>query len=226
MSTPPAFDATNLPTAPPRHPRHALGLPAGSIRAILAFMVLAVLWLLALFANRAAGETYALTLPLPLAFIYLQYVMILILAHFFAAHGNTIGRHISPKSPLGLPAGSVRFLLVAGYLGLVAWLLYSHREFKAAPEGTLTLPLVLLSGFFAGFLVTKVVKAGAHGGQIPFWFQDVQAWFALLAVIGLVIITLIYLFIFPSIEERLQWSMTGIETVVAGIVGFYFGARS
>src|SRR5438876_10483917 len=113
MSTPPA-------PAAPQYRRHALGLPAGSIRALLAFMVLAVLWLLALFANRAEGEAYALAKPLPLAFIYLQYVMILILAHFFAAHGNTIGRQVSPHSPLHLPAGTVRFLLLVGYLGLIA----------------------------------------------------------------------------------------------------------
>jgi len=225
MSTSPAFDVSSLPAAP-KHPRHALGLPAGSVRAILAFMVLAVLWLLALFANRAAGETYALTGDVPVAYVYLQYVMILILAHFFAAHGSTIGRHISHKSPLGLPSGSVRFLLLAGYIGLVVWLFTNHRQFEEPPKGPFALPLVLLSAFFVGFLVTRLVKAGSRGGQIPFWFQDVQAWFALLAVIGLVIITLIYLFIFPSIEERLQWSMTGIETVVAGIVGFYFGARS
>src|SRR5207245_7319491 len=107
MSMPPAAVA-------PQYRRHALGLPAGSIRALLAFLVLAVLWLLALFANRAEGETYA-TRPLPLAFVYLQYVMILILAHFFAAHGSTIGRHVSPSSPLHLPSGTVRFLLLVGY---------------------------------------------------------------------------------------------------------------
>ena len=212
-------------TPGPQYRRHTFGLPAGSIRALLAFLVLAVLWLLALFANRAAGETYALTKPLPLAFIYLQYVMILILAHFFASHGSTIGRHISPHGPLHLPSGTVRFLLLVGYLGLIGWLFYNHREFESAPEGTLLLPLVLVSGFFLGFLATKLVQASS-GPQLPFWYQDIQGWFALLAVIGLTVITIVYLFIFPNLEERLHWRMTWIETVVAAVVGFYFGARS
>jgi hypothetical protein len=179
---------------------------------------------LALFANRAEGETYA-TKPLPLAFVYLQYVMILILAHFFAAHGNTIGRRVSPHSPLHLPSGTVRFLLLVGYLGLIGWLLYNRREFEPTLEGTLLLPLVLVSGFFVGFIVTKLVQASS-GDQLPFWFQDVQAWFALLAVIGLTIITIVYLFIFPNIEQSLHFNMSWIETIVAAIVGFYFGARS
>jgi hypothetical protein len=229
MSTPsgiPGLDPQATARAAPQYRRHALGLPAGSVRALLAFMVLAVLWLLALFANRAPGETYAISGKVPLAFIYLQYVMILILAHFFAAHGNTIGRHISAHSPLGLPSGSVRFLLLAGYIGLVVWLVYNRREFELGPEGNITLPLVLVSGFFVGFLVTKVVVAFSDGGQVPFWFQDVQAWFALLAVLGLTIIVIIYLFIKPNIEESLQFGTSTLEMIVAAIVGFYFGARS
>jgi hypothetical protein len=203
----------------PTYRRHALGLPAGSIRALLAILVLVVLWLLALYAHTADGR-------IPLDFIYLQYVMILILAHFFASHGNTIGKHVSQRSPLGLPSGSIRFLLLAGYIGLIVWLFYNKREFEASPEGTVLLPLVLVSGFIIGFVVTKLVLAGSPGGQLPFWFQDVQAWFALLAVIGLVIITIIHLFVLPNIDESLRFRTTTLETVVAAVVGFYFGARS
>ncbi len=210
----------------PVYRRHALGLPAGSIRAVLALLVLAVLWLLALFANRATGERFALEKPVPIDFIYLQYVMILILAHFFGSHGNTIGKHVSQRSPLGLPSGSVRFVLLAGYLGLIVWLFYNRREFESSPEGYLTLPLVLVGGFIVGFLATKLVLAGSSEGQLPYWYQDVQAWFALLAVIGLVIVTIVHLFILPNIEDSLKFGTTKLETVVAAVVGFYFGARS
>jgi len=209
--------------AAPQYRRHALGLPAGSVRALLAFMVLGVLWLLALYGMTPNGQ-------IPVAFVYLQYVMILILAHFFAAHGNTIGKHVSPRSPLGLPSGTVRFLLLAGYLGLVAWLIYNRREFEQSPSGNLVLPLVLVSGFFIGFIVTKLVRAGS-GDQLPFWFQDVQAWFALLAALGLTVITIVYVFMLPSIQDpslrdSVRSGMPTIETTVAAVVGFYFGARS
>jgi hypothetical protein len=215
MSTPPGPAGLSGPT----YRRHALGLPAGTIRALLAFMVLIILWLLAVYGMTPEGK-------IPVAFIYLQYVMILILAHFFAAHGNTIGRQISHHNPLWLPSGSVRFVLLAGYVGLIAWLIVKQREFAPVPEGHLALPLVLISGFILGYLVTKLVLAFSPGEQLPFWFQDVQAWFALLAVIGLLVIALVYLVIRPNVPENLHFDMTTVETIVAAIVGFYFGARS
>jgi hypothetical protein len=220
----PGLDPT-VPSPAPRYQRHALGLPAGSVRALLALMVLAALWLLAVYGDWSTDEKGALSGPVPLTFVYLQYVMILILAHFFASHGSTIGRHVSARSPLGLPAGTIRFLLLAGYLGLIVWFLRNRREFEALPTGNLLLPLVLMSGFIVGFIITKLVRA-ASGGQIPFWFQDVQAWAALIAMLGLTIIIIVYLFIFPSIAQELRFNMTTIETGVAAMVGFYFGARS
>jgi hypothetical protein len=214
----PGLDPAATPSAAPRYRRHALGLPAGSVRALLAFMVLAVLWLLALYGLTSEGKV-------PLAFVYLQYVMILILAHFFAAHGNTIGKHVSARSPLGLPSGTVRFVLLAGYIGLIVWLVYNRREFEPIPEGSLVLPLVLISGFFLGYVVTKVVAA-TSGEQLPFWYQDVQAWFALLGGIGLTVVVLVHVFVLQSIPQDLRFSMTTVETIVAAIIGFYFGARS
>jgi hypothetical protein len=207
------------PRVTPQYRRHALGLPAGSIRALVAVMVLAVLWLLAVYGRTDNDR-------IPIAFIYLQYVMILILAHYFAAHGNTIGRHVSPRSPLGLPSGSIRLLLLGGYIGLVGWLVYNQPLFEEVPEGHLVLPLVLMTCFILGFIINKLVLAVSPGGQLPFWFQDVQAWFALLAVMGLVVIALVYLVIRPSLPESMHFKMTTVETIVAGIVGFYFGARS
>src|ERR1700723_2479790 len=95
--------------APPPQTRHALGLPAGSVRALLAFGVLGLSWLLVWRYGQNNEK-------LPLAFIYLQYLGVLILAHFFAAHGGTIGPHTGTRSPLALPRYTVRLLLVAGYL--------------------------------------------------------------------------------------------------------------
>jgi hypothetical protein len=214
----PGLDPRATPRAAPQYRRHALGLPAGSVRALLAFMVLAVLWLLALYGQTDQGK-------LPLTFVYLQYVMILVLAHFFAAHGNTIGQHISARSPLGLPAGSVRFLLLAGYVGLIVWLIYNRREFEESPEGKLTMPLVLVSGFILGFVVTKMVHV-VSGPQLPFWFQDVQAWVALLSMLGLTILVLVHTVINPTLQLSQQITTGTVETIVAGLVGFYFGARS
>jgi len=202
-------------TPTPLPPRHALGLPAGSIRALLGLGVLGLLWGLALkFPDK-----------LPLSFIYLQFLMLLILAHYFAAHGKTVGQ-TKERSALGLPRGSIRFLLMGGYLGLAFYLYHTGSAFELPPsQPFFFLIALLLSGFFVGYLLTAIV-AGLSGGQLPAWFQDVQAWFALLGLIGLVILVMVYTIINPSLAEGSRLNVDQLEAFLAAVVGFYFGARS
>ena len=136
---------SNVPSSLP--PRHALGLPAGSVRALLALSVLGLLWLLALQPMFAQGKTLG-EIQLPTVFMDLQILMVLILAHFFSAHGHTIRASAEQKSPLGLPRGSVRFLLLAGYLGLAIYLYRTQPKFEYPSTSALILLLVLVSGFF------------------------------------------------------------------------------
>jgi hypothetical protein len=213
---------STLPVLPP--PRHALGLPAGSIRALLALTVLGLLWLLALRPlpghEGSAGE-----IKLPTVFMDLQILMVLILAHFFAAHGNSIRAGGAGPSPLGLPRGSVRFLLLAGYLGLAAFLYHTQPKFEYPSTSAFILLLVLVSGFFLGHLLTGIVRAFSRG-LLPFWFQDVQAWAALLAILCMGVILIIQIFINPSVPLEQQLDLPVVEAILAALVGFYFGARS
>jgi hypothetical protein len=212
------------PVRPAVPPRHALGLPAGSIRAILAFAVLAMLWVIAL-RPLIKGQSLA-EFQLPVEFVYLQIVMVLILAHFFAAHGGSIGPHTGGRSPLGLPRGSVRFILLAGYLGLAVYLYRTQPKYEVPGQRAFFLLLLLLfSGFFLGHLLTAAVR-GASGGLLPFWFQDIQAWVALLAMGALAVLMVVELFINPSLSLENKIDMPTLEAVLAGLVGFYFGARS
>jgi hypothetical protein len=212
------------PPSAPAPPRHALGLPAGSVRALLAFAVLAMLWVIAL--RPVLGGQSLADFKLPLEFVYLQILMVLILAHFFAAHGGSIGPHAGGRSPLGLPRGSVRFLLLAGYLGLAVYLFRIQPKFEVPPQGAFVLLMLLLfSGFFLGHVLTAAVR-GASRGTLPFWFQDVQAWVALLAMGVLAVLMIVELFINPTLSLENKIDMPTLEAILAGLVGFYFGARS
>jgi hypothetical protein len=209
--------------APAPPPRHALGLPAGSIRALLALSVLGLLWLLAL--RPVLGKNVA-DVKLPLEFVYLQMLMVLILAHFFTAHGGSIRAVAGSRSPLGLPRGSVRFLLLAGYLGLAAYCWHNKLEFDDVQTRPFLLLLTLLiSAFFLGHIVTAIVRR-MSGGILPAAFQDIQAWVALLAVIALGIVFVILVFINPSLEAEKRIESPVLEAILASLVGFYFGARS
>lgn len=199
-------------------PRHALGLPAGSVRAILAFGVLGLLWAIELIYDRDKSW--------PLLFFYLQALMLLILASFFAAHGKSIGAHVSPRSPLGLPRGSIRFILLAGYAGLAYFLYHNDRKFEAPPKGEIWLALlILLTGFFLGHMIGRLIR-GMSGGVEPYWFQDLQAWLSLLGMIAMAVVAIVHLFINPSLKPSAQLDMPTLEAFLAAVVGFYFGSRS
>jgi hypothetical protein len=202
----------------PAPKRHALGLPAGSVRALLALGVLALLWGMVLIAKTDGRE-------LPLAFAYLQYLMLLIVAHYFAAHGKSIGRHLGESSALGLPAGSIRFLLLIGFGGLVVFQYMHNIKTEPVPSQAITILLALVvGGFFVGHILSALIR-GASGGETPAWYQDVQAWFAILGLVGMVIVVLSYI-INRNLTADLQISTEYIESALAAIVGFYFGARS
>jgi hypothetical protein len=214
-----------VPPPPALPPRHALGLPPGSVRAFLALALLALLWVIAL-RPLPGQEGPLVSVKLPTVFIDLQVLMVLVLAHFFAAHGNSIRPGGTGPSPLGLPRGSVRFLLLAGYLGLAAFLYHSHPEFQYPSQSAFVfLLLVLLSGFFLGHLLTAAVRA-VSGGVLPYWFQDIEAWVAILALLALGVILVWTVFINPSLSLPLQTDLPSVEAFLAGAVGFYFGARS
>jgi hypothetical protein len=202
-------------TAPARR-RHALGLPAGSVRAMLTFVVFGLLAAVLLFDKQT---------KIPSLYNYLWYLLLLIVAHFFAAHGSTIGGHADDRSPLGLPRGFFRILLIAGFVGLVVWLYHQDRLWQEPAKAWVGYPLVLLAGFFLGVLVSRTVNWATRGKGPPYWFQDIQAWLALIAVLILGVQLLILVVINPSLTEPMPESLTW-ESVFAGIVGFYFGARS
>src|SRR5262245_66574110 len=102
MTTPSSSPSTPAPllgSGKGRSLRQPLGLPAGSVRALLALMVMGMIWTLMLLP-----EEQHVKIPL-----YLFYLMFLILGHYFAAHGHTIrGPKTGPASPLHLPRGTIR----------------------------------------------------------------------------------------------------------------------
>lgn len=206
-------------------PRHALGLPAGSIRAILAFGVLGYLWVLALSPGKEGKSLLEMQKQATSAFIYLQMLMVLILAHFFTAHGKSIGGAVSAKSPLGMPRGSVRFLLLGGYLGLAFFMFQRHRDFQLESSGPVLLDLaVLVTAFLLGHFITGIVRTIA--GDLPAWFQDIQAWFAIVSLVVLGVVVIIRLVINTSLPYETQIDPEIVEMILASVVGFYFGARS
>jgi hypothetical protein len=205
-------------TTPPAVPffRHPLGLPPGSIRAVMALMIAGLFWVaLVLSATRPEVEV-----PL---FLYFLTGMILL---FFGSHGHSIGSHLNAGHPLHLPRGSVRAIILLGAAGVFAWLYYRHPErfpeivtpAKDQLQQWPTLLATTVGGYAVGYLIGRGPWRRAAA------FQDILAWISLLAMIGLVIETIWIIFINPSLEQAVR--LKNFEAVLTAIVSFYFGARS
>jgi len=212
---------TGLVSPPAR--RHPLGLPAGSIRALLAFMVFGIIWTLLLLPER---EDKDILIPQ-----YLYYLMFLILGHYFAARSHTpVLAGVRQYHPLYLPRGSLRLIMILGFVAAIAWGFYHNPLFFDRLKSVQLsdqpyLPLVLLGAFFLGIVVARMADRVLTGpeGLSP-WFQDILAWVALIAILSLGIEVIVRLVINPSLSKSLD--LPYWEGYLAAVVGFYFGLKS
>jgi hypothetical protein len=204
--------------APVRQP---LGLPAGSVRAVLAFMVLGLIWAL-MFMQKEVP-------------LYLQYLMFMILGHYYAVRRQSAAPvEAREPEPLYLPRGVIRTFIFLGFVGVFASIYYNHRdnldelleEMKADRLRNKYLPLLLVAAFFVGLLAARVVSLLGNRPTVRARMQDIQAWLSLIAVVLLAAEVVIQLVINPTVSEDRRISLPHLENALAAIVGFYFGARS
>jgi hypothetical protein len=199
--------------------RHALNLPAGSVRAAHVLGVVGLICAIILVPS----QTPVAIPP------YLVYLLFLMLGHYFAAHGVTIASRDDPSpSPLYLPGGMVRLLVVLALAGTIGWKLYSDepgfleqyeaslRELELQP----VMPLVILGGFLVGVVIHTIVGRE----NPPVAWQDFEAWVSVLALCGLGFAALNHLVIQTHID--VPFGMPLWESILGGVIAFYFGARS
>ncbi|HXG13049.1 MAG TPA: hypothetical protein VNK04_25045 [Gemmataceae bacterium] len=231
--TPPAPAGAPLSAVPPGtapvvavepEPRATFGWRPGSVRGILALMVLLLLWSVALRSPQWTKEH-----EIPLIYVYLQYLLVLIIAYYFPPFGSLSTRSRGDRRIIRLWPEIVPWLLLVGSLGLWAWLYYTQREYDYPPRVSFSLPLFVLGGFVIGHALTWLFSR-MSGGQLPAWFQDLQAWVALLGMVGLTAELLVHLFVLETLSpERRREVVAALvqwEGLLAALVAFYFGART
>lgn len=199
-------------------PRPPLGLPPGSIRGLLAIQITAIFWILLLAPNEDMERIHEI--PLNLYFL-LAMVMV-----FFVAHGKSIARRAEPTpSPLWLPGGTLRFLILAGTIAVLVYTGLNHPDrlnrLTPKPEqlGDWKYYLAAVAiGFFLGY-GTRILPF-----RHAWMYQAFQAWIAIIAMAILFLHMLFEVIInlsLPNAIEPVAWN-----TAVTGIVAFYFGSRS
>jgi len=204
-----------MTTIPPRT-RHPLRLPAGSIRGLMSLLITGLFWTLLLLAKQKN-----ITIPL---FLYFLSGMVLL---FFVAHGKTITPP-GQTPPFGMPRGTLRFLIVVGTLVVFGVYWYQNGSFPVAKltptkdqlEYWPQLTAAMLVGLLGGWIV------GRGPWRDSAFFQDIQAWVSLLAMLGLVIEVIAILVVNPSLDANKQIQLHLFEAILTGIIAWYFGSRS
>jgi hypothetical protein len=214
------IEAAGLPPVDWRR-LHALGLPAGSIRALLALIVFGTaLGLLALRPTQEVPD-------------YLRDLLFIIMGHYFASR-HRVGQDVEPgPSPLYLPRGSIRFLLIAGTIA-VSVLLYSRGQLTSPGQHPGVVTLWLVGGFLLGVALNAMSGwCLGRDRRPPRIIEDVRAFVSLAAALILVLMVWnrLYLVVPPEqIDQALSpWFHLGkfrLEHALAAVVGFYFGSRS
>jgi hypothetical protein len=162
--------------------------------------------------------------------LYLWYLLFLCTGTYFAGRSQT--RDKGP-APLYLPRGSIRILIIVGFFGIIGYTIFKDPSgFVNTPmlaetdkKETLLLPTVMIGAFLLGVIVNAACwKLLNRPEGMPAWYQDVQAWVSVLAVLGLGAQVILELVIFPSMAN--PPSLPHLEIVLSSVIAFYFGARA
>jgi len=204
---------------------HALGLPAGSVRALLAVLVFATVW--AMLLVRPSQEVPD----------YLSALMFVIMGHYFAARKRNAAIAVPGEEPgpppLFLPKGSIR-LLLAGGSAAVAVALYQRGVLTRIDRNPGVTTLLLVGGFLIGVILNALT--GWWRERVKRRHRSIEDMQALAAMgAGVVLVALVWNRMFPVVPlDQVdavfnRWGhlgRLGPEHLLSAVIGFYFGARS
>ena len=201
--------AKKLPQTSHRPP---LGLPNGSVRALLTILIVAVV-----IAKTIRGEhvetLWTETLMIALAHYFTSRRFIKLapdVVHQLESEGA-----VEPEAhPLFLPRHSIRVILFAAFGGMAAYLAIQNKLLEG--QGLATLGVV--APYFLGNVVGIVMHRFSKGKQTPAirGWEDVKA-IAVLAILGFTATA--FLFGRPDLAPKL------VRNSALGLVLFYFGSR-
>ncbi len=205
MSTDPEFSGSPK-TWPP------LGLPTGSIRALLTLIVVAVVVTKMVF-NR------------PLDSLWIETLMIA-LAHYFTSRRfvslspdvlerlEADGAIDKERHPLYLPKNTIRTIIIAVFVGLG---IYLHRENRLFDPQSITL-LGMVFAYLLGVMVRGISNLINRRRAKP----PTGTWGDIRALTVLVAILLVAV---PEILDAGQFLHPIVERIALGLTLFYFGSR-
>jgi len=198
--------AMALPSIPKTAP--PLGLPPGSVRAILALLLCGSLW-------------YEVLKGVPPATILVESSLLVVAFYFGVRSTAPVGTPVIPTSvpvshPLRLPRGSVRGILLFGFFAIFAYLWIRDRSL--AQEFVLISQV--LGSYLTGFVIASILERRQRLGKRP---SVVVAVFRHVNAVGAIVLTLYMCGVLLAGWFQYYPQITGNS--LAWIVAYYFGSR-
>ncbi len=203
------------PAETPAAKRPPLGLPAGSVRALLCLIIVTFLVIQTARGVRVdVVWSEALMITLAHYFTTRRFVP---LSHELRAKLEATGEIEPDESPLYLPKHSVRILLVAAFAGL-AYYLYDHGRLFETQSLSL---LVSVGAYLLGITVRGVLGWWSRhtGIRSPAWWVDFKAFGTLVIVLAAVGLQL------AGVQQVHGWDASRLQDFSLGLVLYYFGSR-
>lgn len=200
---------------------HAFGLPEGSVRAVLAFLVFGTVWgLILLQPQREVPD-------------YIRDLLFIMLGHYFAVRRAPALDANEGPPPLYLPRGTLRLIFLAGFV-VVAVALGRRGTLRSLELNPGAVTLILVGGFLLGVVMSRFANWWTgRGHRIPRYVEDIRASVALSAALVLLLLVWNQVFGYMPLPRAgvrnalsLRIGRYGLEHVLAAVVGFYFGSRS
>ena len=193
-----------------------LGMPTGSVRALLTLILVAVV-----VTRMAQGDDIAKEQTL----LWLE-TLLIALSHYFTTRRFVelppdVLRQLEDdgvvereRHPLFLPRNSIRFIIVAAF-GWLAYYLYSTGQLFQHHAATL---MVLLASFLLGSIVRRISRWWNHGRihRTTGTMGDIKA----LVVLGAMLLVAI-----PELLGSPNLIDPTLQRIALGMMLFYFGSR-
>lgn len=196
--------------------RYPLGLPSGSVRALLTLVVVGVACA-DIIAHKTIEPIWTETLMVALAYYFTSRRFMQLPPEVLQKLEND-GVITKEPLPLYLPKGTIRIAILAAFAGVFAYQ-FQKNELLSGDASKDTFPIfITLMAYFAGTTVRGVLSWWNRGRNVPAsrWWADTKA----VTVLGALGLTA-----FLQIVGQQHMAPVWLENITMAMVLFYFGSR-
>lgn len=189
-----------------------LGLPTGSVRALLTLIIVAVV-----ISNQVRGRA--------IDFVWSQALLVGLAQYFATRRMVALPAHVidrledegvlaRERNPLFLPRYSIRVMIISAFVGLGVWLYQERKLFEPSSVSLLVIVTAYLGGTFLRGILSWINRHRSSPPS-PFWGD----------ACAVIVLTALVLVALPEFANTPWVIRHDLLEIGLGMVLFYFGFR-